>query len=263
MSKISVIIPVLNAEQYLRRCLDSLTAQTFTDWQAICINDGSTDNSNKILKGYCTSDKRITVINHQKNMGVSAARNEGISVATGQYIHFFDADDFFDADYYEKMFTAASYNNADMVCSGFASNVKYTNGLRYSKQKMLKNLPEKIKKTNALVDSYIWRYLFKKSFIVKNKLSFDKKLISQEDVKFLLQAILVSNWIIIVPKTKYHYVYNQTSALNNKTAKQYNKIKKDYYAGKEFRKDFSKQNKLMLLWRTRKLKKIPMIGNLF
>ena len=88
-SKISVIITVYNTERYLPRCLDSVLSNTYDNLEVICINDGSTDNSINILDNYKVSDERVVVIN-QKNSGVSAARNAGINVATGEYIAFID-----------------------------------------------------------------------------------------------------------------------------------------------------------------------------
>ena len=85
MPKISVVIPVYKVEKYLPRCLDSLIAQSFQDWQAICVDDGSPDSCPKILDEYAAKDERIKVI-HKKNAGVSAARNDGMKIANGDYI---------------------------------------------------------------------------------------------------------------------------------------------------------------------------------
>ena len=93
MPKFSVIIPVYNVALYLRECLDSVLAQTFTDWEAICVDDGSTDGSGAILDKYAAQDNRFCVI-HQKNAGVSAARNAALDVARGEWIAYLDADDF-------------------------------------------------------------------------------------------------------------------------------------------------------------------------
>ena len=125
MPKISVIIPVYKVEKYLRRCLDSLIAQSFSDWQAICVDDGSPDSCPKILDEYAARDSRFKVI-HKKNAGVSAARNDGIKNADADYIHFLDADDWIDADFYAHMLTVAMDANADMVVSGFVSDNNIT-----------------------------------------------------------------------------------------------------------------------------------------
>ncbi|MFI3241776.1 MAG: glycosyltransferase, partial [Alphaproteobacteria bacterium] len=94
MNKISIIIPVYNVEKYLSQCLDSILNQTFNDWEAICVNDGSTDKSAEILTKYANKDSRIKVIN-QENYGVSSARNAAVKKITGEWTCFLDADDAF------------------------------------------------------------------------------------------------------------------------------------------------------------------------
>ena len=101
MVKVSVVIPVYNVEDYLRDCLDSIVNQTLKDIEIICINDGSTDNSLEILEHYKSKDERIKVIS-QENGGISAARNKGIDLASGDYISFIDSDDYIDNNFYEK-----------------------------------------------------------------------------------------------------------------------------------------------------------------
>ena len=93
MPAISVIIPIYNVEKYLRRCLDSVKNQTFQDWEAICVNDGSPDNSAAILAEFAAGDARFKVVN-KENGGLSDARNAGMQVATGEYILYLDSDDF-------------------------------------------------------------------------------------------------------------------------------------------------------------------------
>ena len=95
--RFSIIIPVYNVEKYLRDCLDSVLGQSFSDWEAICVNDGSTDHSASILEEYASRDIRITVIS-QPNGGLSAARNTGMNAAKGDYVIFLDSDDWLEAD---------------------------------------------------------------------------------------------------------------------------------------------------------------------
>ena len=102
MPKISVIVPVYNAEKYLSMTLNSILNQTFSDFELICINDGSKDASLNILNEFQLKDKRLFIIN-QENQGVSAARNNGITKACGEYIVFFDADDLMHKTFLEKM----------------------------------------------------------------------------------------------------------------------------------------------------------------
>ena len=92
-TEVSIIVPVYNSEKYLRRCIDSILAQTFTNFECILIDDGSTDSSSVICDHYRQSDDRIVVI-HQENSGVSATRNKGIEMAKGKYICIFDSDDY-------------------------------------------------------------------------------------------------------------------------------------------------------------------------
>lgn len=251
--KISVIIPIYNGAKYLPRLFDTLKNQTFKDWIAICIDDGSTDETGKLLDKYARADKRIIVI-HKKNAGVSAARNDGIKHATGKYIHFMDVDDILDADYYERMFNSAE--NSDIVCSGFVSDSKYSANLAYKNKHKLKTLFGKLFWTQALLKSFVWRYLFKTDFIKKNKLHFDTALISQEDAIFVLQSFVLANQIVIVPDTNYHYLFNSDSALNKKSPQHRAKLKKQYKIGKQFRKQYAKDNGVSFLWLFRKIIKI-------
>lgn len=110
----SIIIPVYNVAPYLRECLDSVLAQTFTDWEAICIDDGSTDGSGEILDEYAAKDKRFKVI-HQKNAGVSAARNAGIDAAGGEYVTFLDGDDAYDRSWLEGFWGLIKDTGAELV----------------------------------------------------------------------------------------------------------------------------------------------------
>lgn len=110
----SIIIPVYNVAPYLRECLDSVLAQTFTDWEAICIDDGSTDGSGAILDEYAAKDKRFRVI-HQKNAGVGAARNLGIDTAGGEYVTFLDGDDAYDRSWLESFRGLIRDTGAELV----------------------------------------------------------------------------------------------------------------------------------------------------
>lgn len=115
MPKISIIIPVFKVEKYLRRCLDSVLNQTFDDWQAICVNDCSPDNSQKILDEYAVRDKRFVLLKHDKNSGLSASRNTAISVATGDYIMYLDSDDFIHPQTMEIAYALAMRDKSDIV----------------------------------------------------------------------------------------------------------------------------------------------------
>lgn len=248
--KLSVVVPVYNGAKYLTRCYDTLCSQTFQDWEAIFVDDGSTDESPKILDEIASHDSRVVVI-HKKNAGVSSARNEGIKRAHGAYIHFMDVDDVLDANYYEYLLNCA--DDADIVCSGFFSNSKYAVNLLYKKQRELKTLFGKLFWSQALIRSFVWRYLFKTEFIKQNKLSFDTNLISQEDAVFVLQAFAVPNRFIIVPNVNYHYLFNADSALNKKDRAHHDKLKIQYKIGKNFKRKYVHDNHVSFLWWFRKV----------
>ena len=114
MPKISIIIPMYNVEKYLRRCLDSVQNQTFSDFQAICVDDGSPDNSGEIAEEYAARDKRFVVV-HKENGGLSDARNAGMPYATGEYIMFLDSDDFIHPQTMEFAYALAQKNGTDIV----------------------------------------------------------------------------------------------------------------------------------------------------
>lgn len=114
MCKISVIIPVYNSEPFIARCLDSILAQSLSDWEAVCINDGSRDSSGKLLDDYAERDSRIKVI-HKKNGGVSEARNMALKIVRGEYIMFVDSDDFLHPQTMETCLHFAEKDHSDLV----------------------------------------------------------------------------------------------------------------------------------------------------
>lgn len=118
---VSVIIPIYNVEKYLPECLDSLLAQTYPHWQAICVNDGSKDNSLQILQQYAAKDKRFSIIN-QENQGLSMARNNGLKQAKGEYVYFLDSDDCLHPQCLEAAYSCAEKYQAEMVCFGLLKN---------------------------------------------------------------------------------------------------------------------------------------------
>ena len=121
-SKISIIVPVYNAQKYLKRCIDSILNQTYENIQLILVNDGSTDGSLDICKESCV-DSRVSVID-KKNEGVSSARNCGIDLACGEYIAFVDADDALNKDYINKLYKKCTQYDADIAICGYIKNGK-------------------------------------------------------------------------------------------------------------------------------------------
>lgn len=121
--KVSVIIPVYNAEKYVAQCIESLLSQTLQECEFIFINDGSKDNSGEIIEKYKKSDERIKLVN-QENQGVSIARNMGLNLAAGEYIGFVDADDYVEKDMCEILYNSAKQGDCDVVISNFESEME-------------------------------------------------------------------------------------------------------------------------------------------
>lgn len=161
MSDISVIIPVYNAERVLRRCLDSIKAQTFLSWTAVCVDDGSTDSSPAILDGYAAEDSRFVVL-HKINGGVGAARNAALPYVDGKYVLYVDSDDFLHPRTMEICFLFASANDADIVAFTYDRKFRTVstvrNFLRLPDKKISSFPSYDIRSIEALVTDDIWSY---------------------------------------------------------------------------------------------------------
>ena len=120
MPKVSIIVPIYNVEKYLRRCVDSILAQTFTDYELFLVDDGSPDGCGAICDEYAVKDARITVI-HKENGGLSDARNVAIDIARGEYFSFIDSDDYVEPDMIESMYEALIETGSDMAVCGMES----------------------------------------------------------------------------------------------------------------------------------------------
>ena len=143
-TKVSVIVPIYNAEMYIDKCIQSIINQTLRDIEIILVDDGSTDRSFEISNKYAKKDERIKIIK-QKNKGVGAARNYGVSIATGKFITFIDSDDFVEIDMLEILYNAAINNNCDIIFSGIKiinnNDIEYkftSNSKIYTKQEVFK-----------------------------------------------------------------------------------------------------------------------------
>ena len=215
MSKVSVIIPVYNTEKYLKKCLNSIINQTLKDIEIIIVNDGSTDNSLNICNEFVKKDERIKLIN-KENEGLSAARNTGLKLATGEYIGFVDSDDWLSLDFYEKLYENASQNDADIA---YGDIVRKSNKIH----KLRRNLTEIAVFTDNLDKIYniknlslgcVWDKIYRKSLLDNNNLEFEKG-VYYEDGRFLVQAIYYANKIVSVPNIYYYYFINPKSIVKS------------------------------------------------
>lgn len=249
MVKVSIIVPVYNVDKYLEKCLDSLINQTLKDIEIICVNDGSTDTSQKILEKYSKKDNRITIIN-QDNAGLSVARNSGIDIAKGEYIGFVDSDDWIDSDFYEKLYNSAKNNDADIVV---ASIIRYRKcaqkyRVKYTNEKVYTDLQDKISACSIPKICYVWNKLYKNE-IIKDKLFTPN--VYFEDVIWLPKVIKCANKIVTVADTNYYYRVNNNSIVK-KTSK---KKQQDNYNAKKEMLEFFNENNLKLSKKERTLVK--------
>lgn len=229
--KISVVMPVYNTEFYLKRSISGVLNQTFKDFELILVNDGSTDNSLEIMQKFAKKDKRIKVINLEKNSGAGAARNEGIKHITGEYTLFVDSDDFMFPIMLEKMYNHAQLYNLDMVmCLAYAINGKsremlsiplvdeyYSFAYSYLQENNIsvfsyKDLPKNFFQISR---KFVWDKLIKTSIIKDNNLYFDNVPI-HNDSFFITMAMLHAQRIGYITDRVYLYTEGRSEAISKK-----------------------------------------------
>ena len=236
MPAISIIIPIYNVEKYLRRCLDSVLNQTFSDWEAICVNDGSPDNSDKILAEYASRDKRFKIVN-KTNGGLSDARNAGFPHATGKYIMYLDSDDFIHPQTMEIAYKMAVRDNSDMVSFSYDRNYRARLKIRSALHMGVDNVVPrglrkkyKITRIRTLVTDDVYKYATERShnmfnpnrrWLIKHcqvwKNMYRRELIADipfikgilfEDFPWWSSVMLKKPRVTIVPLPLYFYIPN-------------------------------------------------------
>lgn len=241
MSKVNIIIPVYNSEKYLKRCLDSITNQTFKDFEVIAINDGSTDSSLNILNEY-KNILNIKIIN-QKNMGVAKAREIGIKNSTSPYITFIDSDDYIDNDYLKKLVYTLESTNTNICCSRFSMhfNIPLINKIPFNAKKIklqkvnLYNNKSFLIKINVVTTGK----LYKKDYILKN----NKLFVANEDLSINYLMFAKANDISFVNNTRYHYVPNSFGLVITKiSGYEYEKIINTMYPLSHMKDSFKNNN---------------------
>ena len=216
-AKITVIVPVYNVEKYLRKCLDSLIDQTYKNIKIVCVNDGSTDSSAKILEEYQKKDSRILIIN-KENGGLSSARNAALKKCDTEYVMFCDSDDTFSLRMCEKMLTSIEEDNSDIaVCT---QNVIYHTHeeMRESDRNYYRlNYYGKNEVDDELIiktDVSVLNKIFRTSIINKNNISFPEG-INNEDFYFYNAYMSVSKTVTFVNQRLYNYVRRANSIMSS------------------------------------------------
>ena len=221
MEKVSIIVPVYNVESYLEECLDSLVNQTFTDMEIIIIDDGSTDRSLEIMKTYASKDKRI-VLSTQSNNGVSAARNKGLTLATGVYVLFVDSDDKIELDSVEKLYQQIIKTGSDIIIGSAmylypgGSKSKYLP--RYNDMKQIDNISGD-SCFNQLMQSHsfppvVYLFFIRYDYIKNNQLYFKEGIVHEYEL-WCIKAMLLSSNISLIDFDYYYYRQREGSIMNS------------------------------------------------
>lgn len=214
---ISIIVPIYNMERYLRECLDSIKSQTFADWECILVDDGSTDNSPAICDEYAAADPRFKAV-HQRNGGLSAARNAALRTASGEYIGFVDSDDWIEQGMYELLYKLVTEHDADIAQVGFR---KEFIGRRHSTKSLTNNLKVIDGKTAMReigfdrLPNYVWNKLHRRSIITCDF----------PDGRNFEDIFVYSQWLknvkkmVLDPTPMYHYRMRKGSIIHSDAVK--------------------------------------------
>ena len=211
MKKVSIIVPVYGVEKYIDKCLDSLVKQSLKEIEVIVVNDGTKDNSQKIIDKYVKKypDKIKSYI--KENGGQGSARNYGLKKASGEYIGYVDSDDFIEKDMYKKLYNKAKEKDYDIVvCGNYNVSEDYQN----------KNVDAFISNYNSDLENIffgkmaVWNKIYKRDILIKNKLEFKEK-VWYEDLAFTLKAIMNSNTFAFIDEPLYDYLIREGSTMNN------------------------------------------------
>lgn len=237
--RISVIVPVYNAEKWLRRCVDSILAQTFTDFEVLLIDDGSTDGSGAICDEYAIQDQRVRVF-HKPNGGVSSARNLGLDSAQGEWMTFADSDDYIESNMLVRMIKKINDEQADIVIADYFEtskdrDIKVSQNLQSLKSEDL---------ISGLLQGHIigstCNKLFSKRLFTDNDIHFPKDIDYCEDLIAIVQILLHNPKVVVLSGAFYHYDTSTTDSITRKyTSKLYEHQKRaatflQFFLGKKF-----------------------------
>lgn len=210
--KVSVIVPVYNVEQYIERCLNSIINQSLKNIEIICINDGSTDSSLSKLEKYREIDNRIKIIN-QENQGLSAARNNGLKIANGEYVGYVDSDDWISSNFFELLYNNAKKYNADIACG----EIKRINNdylekdfFVIKKKKISKKSRIKFNLCNIPKYNYVSNKIYRKDALISSRIEFPKGR-NFEDIVWTPRVVNKLGALVTVPNAIYYYFVNNNS----------------------------------------------------
>ena len=223
--KVSIIVPVYNVEKYIPKCIESVLAQTFTDWELILVNDGSTDNSGKICDEYALKDNRIKVI-HKENEGVTATRDKGVKTAQGEFLFFIDGDDYISHDALELFINKQKENDADLVRGDFVLCDENSNEINSTIPKF--DFENKYDWLRCVIGEggYIWNCLIKR-YIYINASNLSNEITMSEDLLISFNLFGDLNITNKLNSPTYYYRHHINSACHSYNLSK-KKIEKTY-----------------------------------
>ena len=218
MINVSIIIPVYNVQVYVERCLDSILAQTYTDFEVICIDDGSTDESGKLCDDYQKRDSRIRVY-HIDNHGVSYARNYGLSLAQGVWYCFVDPDDWVEPDYIDRMYCLANQEQCDIVACGIDKTYEFTTGIREKEEQIYKFTSREECIRNYIcggnsLHGLVWNKLYRAEKF--KEIRFDENLKVNEDCMYTYEIMSGCERACLTTMKLYHWYMRKDSACHKR-----------------------------------------------
>lgn len=226
-NKISVVFTVFNMESVLEAAVDSVLRQTFTDFELICIDDGSRDGSPAILDSYAKADPRVHVI-HQTNSGPANARNAGLELASGEYVILLDSDDVFEPDLLEKLLSPLEGTGADVsVCrsDAFDNDTNEHEAAPWTAKVDQLPVGSKVFTVDDMPDTVLsafvgwpWDKLYRRSFLEKHQLRFPD-LKNSEDLLFVFMSLVLADGIVLVGDELIHHRMNRTGSVSNSRLK--------------------------------------------
>ena len=213
-STASFIVPVYNDGKYIERCLNSILSQSFENWEAIVIDDGSNDESPGIIDKFAKMDSRFIVL-HKNRGGVSAARNYGIQNAKGSYFLFVDGDDWIEPDYATYLIGLAEYNNCDMAVSSHHFNPRAQNQVKQDNTRIVhvRNVVKEL--YLGKLDVAVWNKVYSAEFIRKKNILFNPNIWYGEGLLFNIECLCNTSRVVIGERKIYHQEFNPNSAMRS------------------------------------------------
>lgn len=240
--KVSIVMPIYNASDYLRPAIETVLSQTLTEIELICVDDGSTDNSLEIIKGYQADDDRVRIVT-ENNAGPSVARNKGLARARGQYVMFLDADDFYDSKLLEKLYDISEKDNLDMAICKFdiynsrkgkyENNIKSDHGEIFEDGKIVSHseCPDVIL---SCTTGYIWNKMFRREFLIEKEIVFDPDLRMFEDSCFVVSSLSLADRVGKCDERLIHHRVYSNQSRSQLFKKYYAQVPVMYAKVKEF-----------------------------